>query len=283
MASIMIDIVLLRTFLELNRTRHFGKAAENLYITQSTMSARIRQLEDILGAVLFIRQRNNIQLTPAGQKLIRHAEGILSAWERTRMDVALQEEQKEYISIGGVFSLWDIFLQEWLHRLRKHFPDTGIRTDAMKAEDIHRALLENRLDLGFVFEAAHNDELTLRELPTIELLLVATEPGLGSEQALNTDYILVDWGTSFSIQHAKAFPDAPTPSLHMSMGRNALACLLECGGSAYLARGMVEDLLAENSLFQVADAPVIKRPCYAVYRTGSEKGELIEQCLGLIS
>ena len=66
----MIDIVLLRTFLELNRTRHFGKAAENLYITQSTMSARIRQLEDILGAVLFIRQRNNIHLTPAGQKLI---------------------------------------------------------------------------------------------------------------------------------------------------------------------------------------------------------------------
>ena len=278
----MIDIVLLRTFLELNRTRHFGKAAENLYITQSTMSARIRQLEDILGAVLFIRQRNNIQLTPAGQKLIRHAEGILLAWERTRMDVALQEEQKEYLSIGGVFSLWDIFLQDWLHQLRRHFPDTGLRTDAMKAEEIHRALLENRLDLGFVFEAAYYDELTIRELPTIELLMVAAEPGLNSEQALNSEYILVDWGTSFSIQHAKAFPDAPTPTLHMSMGRNALACLLECGGSAYLARGMVEDLLNEQSLYRVEDAPVIKRPCYAVYRTGSEKGELIERCLNLL-
>ena len=278
----MIDIVLLRTFLELNRTRHFGKAAENLYITQSTMSARIRQLEDILGASLFIRQRNNIQLTPAGQKLIRHAEAILAAWERTRMDVALQEEQREFLSIGGMFSLWDIFLQEWLHKVHKQFPDVGLRTDAMKADEIHRALLENRLDLGFVFEAAHYDEITIHELPTIELILVSTEAGLVAEQALSRDYILVDWGTSFSIQHAKAFPDAPSPSLHMSMGRNALACLLECGGSAYLAKGMIEDLLEAKNLYRVEDATVIKRPCYAVYRIGSEKAGLIEQTMGLI-
>jgi DNA-binding transcriptional LysR family regulator len=279
----MIDIILLRTFLELNRTRHFGKAAENLYITQSTMSARIRQLEDILGAALFIRERNNIQPTPAGQKLIRHAEGILAAWERTRMDIALQEEQKEYLSFGGVFSLWDIFLQDWLHKLRRQFPGIGLRTDAMKADDIHRALLEGRLDLGFVFEAAHFDELTIRELPTIELLMVTTTAGCDAQQALNENYILVDWGTTFSIQHAKAFPEAPTPSLRMSMGRNAMACLLECGGSAYLARGMVEELLNETRLFPVEDAPTIKRPCYAVYRTGSEKVELIEQSLALIA
>lgn len=278
----MIDIVLLRTFLELNRTRHFGKAAENLYITQSTMSARIRQLEDILGAVLFIRQRNNIQLTSAGQKLIRHAEGILSAWERTRMDVALQEEQKEYLSVGGVYSLWDIFLQDWLHRLRRELPETGLRTDAMKGDEIHRALLENRLDLGFVYEAAYYDELTIHELPTIELMMVSDQPGQNAEQALDDNYILVDWGTSFSIQHAKAFPDAPTPTLHMSMGRNALACLQECGGSAFLARGMIEQLLADQTLFLVEDAPVIKRPCYAVYRTGGEKDELIEQSLSFI-
>jgi DNA-binding transcriptional LysR family regulator len=278
----MIDIVLLRTFLELNRTRHFGKAAENLYITQSTMSARIRQLEEILGAILFIRQRNNIQLTPAGQKLIRHAEGILAAWEHTRMDVALPDEQKEFLSIGGMFSLWDIFLQEWLHEVHKRLPEIGLRTDAMKADEIHRALLENRVDVGFVFEAAHYDELTIRELPTIELHLVASEAGLNAEQALNGDYILVDWGISFSIQHTKAYPDAPAPALHMSMGRNALACLLECGGSAYLAKGMVEDLLNAKRLFRVEDAAIIKRPCYALYRTGSEKNELIEQTINLI-
>ncbi|WP_351060278.1 LysR family transcriptional regulator, partial [Psychrobacter sp. TB20-MNA-CIBAN-0197] len=53
-----MDIDLLKTFVEVVRTRHFGKAAENLYITQSAVSFRIRQLEQGLGVNLFIRQRN---------------------------------------------------------------------------------------------------------------------------------------------------------------------------------------------------------------------------------
>ena len=51
---------LLRTFLEVAKTRHFGLAAENLYLTQSAVSSRIKQLETTLGVQLFTRQRNNI-------------------------------------------------------------------------------------------------------------------------------------------------------------------------------------------------------------------------------
>ena len=53
----------LRTYLEVYRTRYFSKAAGNLFVTQSAVSARIRQLEDKLGVRLFTRNRNNIQPT----------------------------------------------------------------------------------------------------------------------------------------------------------------------------------------------------------------------------
>ena len=274
-----MDIVLLRTFLELNRTRHFGKAAENLFITQSTMSARIRQLEELLGLELFTRERNNIQLTSAGQRLLPHAEGILSAWERTRMDVAMEEEQTDTLFIGGMFSLWDIYLQEWLHKVHLQMPQLSLYTDAMRSDELHQAMLESRLDLGFVFEAVHHNDLTIHELPIIELILVSSTDQQSIESAMSTDYIMVDWGTSFKIQHAKHFPSIPSPSLHMSMGRNALACLLACGGSAYLAKTMVTNLLEDNVLFSVSDAPVIKRPCYAIYRTGTDKLALIDEVL----
>ena len=274
-----MDIVLLRSFLELNRSHHFGKAAETLCITQSTMSSRIRQLEELLGQPLFTRERNNIQLTAAGQRLLPHAEGILEAWQRTRMDVAMEEVQSDMLSVGGMFSLWDIYLQSWLHKVRAAMPKLGLYTDAMRADECHKALLEQRLDLGFVFEATQHNELTIRELPQIDLVLVSSQDGQTLPSAVSENYILVDWGTSFNIRHARHFPDIPTPSLHMSMGRNALSCLEVCGGSAYLARTMVNDALEKGTLFLVADAPIIKRPCYAIYQTNSDKLALIEELL----
>ena len=65
-----MDIDLLKTFVEVVRTRHFGKAAENLYLTQSAVSARIKQLEEYFNSALFVRNRNSLQLTAAGEKLL---------------------------------------------------------------------------------------------------------------------------------------------------------------------------------------------------------------------
>lgn len=85
-----MDTELLKTFLEVQKTRHFGKAAENLYLTQSAVSFRIRQLEQSLGVPLFIRYRNNIQLTSAGELLLPHAEAVLSAIGAARQQIQNQ-------------------------------------------------------------------------------------------------------------------------------------------------------------------------------------------------
>lgn len=84
-----MDTELLKTFLEVQKTRHFGKAADNLYLTQSAVSFRIRQLEQSLGVTLFNRFRNNIQLTTAGEMLLPHAQAVLSAIASAKQQLAL--------------------------------------------------------------------------------------------------------------------------------------------------------------------------------------------------
>lgn len=84
-----MDTELLKTFLEVQKTRHFGKAADNLYLTQSAVSFRIRQLEQSLGVTLFNRFRNNIQLTTAGEMLLPHAQAVLSAISTAKQQIAL--------------------------------------------------------------------------------------------------------------------------------------------------------------------------------------------------
>ncbi|CAM5206211.1 LysR family transcriptional regulator [Alishewanella longhuensis] len=102
-----MDTELLKTFLEVQRTRHFGKAAENLYLTQSAVSFRIRQLEQQLGVNLFVRYRNNIQLTAAGERLLPHAQTMLSALQRARHDVALSAQQAKQLAIAAPTTIWD--------------------------------------------------------------------------------------------------------------------------------------------------------------------------------
>ncbi len=85
-----MDTELLKTFLEVHKTRHFGKAAENLYLTQSAVSFRIRQLEQSLGVALFTRFRNNIQLTSAGELLLPHARSVIQAMAAAKQLLFLQ-------------------------------------------------------------------------------------------------------------------------------------------------------------------------------------------------
>src|SRR3989304_3065176 len=126
-----MDINILKTFLEVHRTCHFGNAAENLFVTQATVSVRIRQLEDELGVQLFHRDRNNIQLTPAGHKFLRHAESILNVWNRARLDIHTRDEGKIPLVIGALANLWDSSLVSLLKDIKTQFPDIAIVSATM--------------------------------------------------------------------------------------------------------------------------------------------------------
>ena len=72
-----LDLRKLRYFVAVAEHRHFGRAAEQLYIAQPVLSRQIRALERELGCALFVRTTRNVQLTQAGEQLLPHAERIL--------------------------------------------------------------------------------------------------------------------------------------------------------------------------------------------------------------
>ncbi len=278
-----MDIDLLKTFLEVYRTRHFGRTAENLYLTQSAVSARIRLLEETLSAPLFTRTRNDIQLTPAGTRLLKYAESILNAWNRARQDAALGEEDKVSLAIGGAYSLWDILLQDWTHTLYHALPRLALQAEAHGPEVLIRRLLDGALDVAFMFEPPQMAELQVQEMALIKLIMVADRPNLTAREAVGDGYIMTDWGTSFAIAHARHFPDMPPPAVRMDLGRMALAFLLQNGGATYLAEQMVSEHLKAGRLYRVDDAAAIDRQVYAVYPSSTERQALLQQVLGFFT
>ena len=276
-----MDIDLLKTFIEVHRARHFGRAARQLFLTQSAVSARIRLLEERLGVQLFNRKRNDIQLTPAGTRLLKYAENMVITWERARQEVCLEPQFTESLAIGALVDLWDILLQEWLHRVHATLTSVALRAEAHTTEVLIRKVLDGVLDLAFVFEPPSLPDLVVRETAQVELVMVATRRGQRVDEALQDDYVMVDWGVAFEMSHARHFPDAPAPALHMGLGIQALRFLLRRGGAAYLAGSSVRTQSSPGHLWPVEGAPVIERSVYALYRTSSAREVLIERVLGL--
>ena len=275
-----MDLELLRTFLEVNRTRHFGKAAQALHLTQAAVSARIKQLENILGVRLFDRLRRDIRLTPEGNRLVNHADLLIAEWRKTRQEVALGGARQQ-LSVGGTLRLWDIVLQDRVHRLSQQQPQLAIIAESLPAELLTRRLLDGVLDLAFMVEPPTLEILQISTVGVIELLLVGSRPIATADAALADEYLMVDWGVAHALEHRRLFPDAQEPRVRVSHSKMALGHLLELGGFAYLPAPLVAMHLHSGRLHRVPDAPTIERTVAAIYPLRGAKNELINKCLRL--
>lgn len=277
-----MDSELLRTFLEVSHTKHFGKAAENLYLTQAAVSSRIRQLESQLGVQLFTRLRNNIRLTPAGEKLCPLANANLTLVQRIRQEVAIANNQSQQISIGATPNLWDAFLQNELSKLFGQFPGMAVRAEAHTATTLARQLLERTLDIAITFDAPKIDEVSTEEIVQVPLFLASSYDAGSWQVAMENHYVMVDWGTAFNIQHAQQFSGAPPAVLQTNTGRIALDFLLTNGGSAFLPESLLMPYVELGQLHIVADTPSISRSVYASYITESDRLESFKQVINAI-
>lgn len=274
-----MDIDQLRTFVEVARTRHFGQAAHNLFVTQSAVSARIRALENAVGTALFARNRNKVQLTAAGERLLRYAENILLTWNQARQDLVHGAEGRPPLAVGGAPSLWDTLLHDWLVWLVARQPALGLRLEVLEAARMHQRVVEGTLDLAFVFDFPPAADCAARQVASLALILVASRPRLSAEEAVRGDYVRVDWGASFAVAHAQRFPELGAPRLHMALGRMAWLYIRSRGGAAYLPRPLVAEDLAAGRLHEVRDAPVFKRPVFALTHLHSDRQPLVEEVL----
>ncbi len=276
-----MDVKVFRTFLEVAKVRHFGRAAENLYITQAAVSARIKQLEAYFDTTLFIRDRNAIKLTSAGERLISYAEVMVTSLEQAKFELSLESGKALQLTIGGSPNIWDAYLQNCLSEITDTFNGYGFIAEALTREQLNRSLMERTLDIAFMLDPLKSEELKCREIADLVLTLVSTTPCHVNE-VFQQKYIYIDWGTRFSSEHAERHPGIPAPFLRTSSGRIALDFILEKGGAAYLPATTVEPFLASGQLHRVTGIYEWHRPIYLIYRKNSSTIEAIRQVEDLV-
>ncbi|MGF1694801.1 LysR family transcriptional regulator [Vibrio lamellibrachiae] len=276
-----MDIKVFQTFLEVAKEKHFGRASENLYITQAAVSARIKQLEEYFDVQLFIRHRNNIQLTSAGQRLLSYAETMVSTLKQARFELSLESNKVMQLTIGGTPNIWDAYLQNCLSVVTGALHGYGFMAESQGREQLHRNLLDHSLDIAFSFDPFKLDEFISEQIADLTLVLVSTEP-VSVETAFDSKYVYIDWGTLFTFEHADRHPNIPAPYLRTSTGRIALDFILEKGGCAYLPYSLAEPFIEAEQLYKVDGAEPWSRAIYISYRKNSHATNSIEKVKSLV-
>lgn len=266
-----MDTELLKTFLEVSRTRHFGRAAEALYLTQSAVSFRIRQLENQLGVNLFTQHRNNIRLTTAGEKLLPYAETLMNTWQAARKEVAHTSRHNEF-SIGASASLWECMLNAWLGRLYQlQEPQSGLQFEARIAQrqSLVKQLHERQLDLLITTEAPKMDEFSSQLLGHFTLALYCSSP---ARKKSELNYLRLEWGPDFQQHETGLIAADEVPVLTTSSAELARQQLSALNGCSWLPVNWVNE---KGGLHTVADSATLSRPLYAIWLQNSDKYSLI--------
>jgi len=257
-----MDINLARTFLIIAETGSFIDAARRMNIAQSTVSARMQTLEDLLGQPLFERSKTGAVLTAAGQQFQKHALALVRIWQHAQLEVGIAEQHRDHLSVGAVNSLWDGFLLRWVSTMRETIPDIAVSASAGFAPGLIQRLVEGTLDLAVMYRPPQPPGLLVEHLFDEELVLTTSAEG---SRRNKPDYVFVDWGTEFQSDHAAAFPEFSRPGLNLDLGSLGVDYLLQSAASAYLPYRLVKPYLARGRLRIAKGARKFVTPVYMVY------------------
>lgn len=264
-----MDTELARTFLAVVAAGNFVSAAERLHVTQSTVSARIHSLENMLGARLFVRNKAGTFLTPSGRRFEAHALVLVRTVERLRQDVGIAEGFEYTLTIGARFGLWDRFLIHMLPRLRDRLPNIAIHAEMGFEPDLMQNLIDGRMDIGLMFTPQNRPGLRVEHLFDELLVLATSDPN--EQRFLDNGYIYVDWGPEFYAKHRASFPEFSGPAMTVGIGWLGISQILNCGGSGYFPLRLVQPYLDTNQLFVVDGAEEFSLPAYMVYNNAIEE------------
>jgi DNA-binding transcriptional LysR family regulator len=248
-------------FLQVAKLGSFRRAAEMLFLTQPTVTARIQSLEAALGETLFERTTRNVRLTEAGRLFLEHAERAIRSLEEGRSRLTeFRKANAGVLRIGTARTIGTYVLPKMLSPFHQRFPEVEIHIRTGRSADVQNMLLENEVQLGLARYLQH-PELTAIHLYDEEIVLVtaADHPFAKEEKVSITDIaheplILYDPGSFYYTAITSACQEAGiVPTVVMQLDSiEATKKMVELGlGISFIQKSSFEREQQAGTLVQI--------------------------------
>ncbi len=300
---------------EIYKEKSFSKAAKNLYISQPSLSARIKKIEQELGSPIFDRTTTPLRLTAVGAVYVEAIEEILKVEERVENYINEEHTLKSgHLSIGASNIFAAYVLPPIITEFKNKFPHVNIRLTEGNTETLEQMLAANSLDM--VIDNNHYDTVLYdKEFYSKELLLLAvprlygvcektkeyqlTEDVLRSGVYLSDDYPEVSLSEFSDIPFIMLSPSNDTrtrgdrlcreagfrPKIILELNQQATAYMV---ASTRMGATFVSDTLAvklpahENLAYYKLGGEAARRTVYFYYKKRKFKTRAMEEFIRLI-
>ena len=239
-------------------------------MTQSAVSARIKQLEEYFNAALFVRNRNSLQLTTAGEKLLPFAVSLAVTLEQTR--AAMNEENTQYLSIASTPNAWDMYLKKNLDEINVHLNDVSIKAEICNNEQLSRMVHEHNIDFAITTVPFKSDDVEMLELSESMLSLYCSVSLI--EKPLEHHYISMDWGVKANEIIEKSYPDIKNAGIRTGSLQVALNYLSTNKSAIILPEEIARFLVDNDELVMLNSLAPLSVKCYLIYLKQTKNNKL---------
>ncbi|MCU6797018.1 LysR family transcriptional regulator [Paenibacillus sp. WQ 127069] len=150
-----MNIENLEAFVYVIHFNSFNKAADALFLSQPSISARIQSLERELNALLFEREGKQFTLTDKGKQFLPYAQQILQSYKKGKQQLQHKSTSLDELRIGCTVSVANYLIPEILPVLKERMPDVQIKLTTAPSEALLDKLLSKEIDLGLVRNITH--------------------------------------------------------------------------------------------------------------------------------
>ena len=281
---LQIDFRHLETFCRVAHLKSFSRAADDLFLTQPTVSGHILSLEQSLSLRLFDRTSREVHLTKAGEVFLKYASKILSF--RKELLNALSEFSqgiKGELSLGASTIPGEYLVPKLMSDFKKEHPHFIICLKIADTKEIVQFVLQDSVEFGIIGAKLNHPSLHFEKYEEDEIVVVApSDHPLTRKKRVNVDELLKEpWiireegsGTQMAVEKALRKKGKSLKQFHVAMEMGSTSSVKEGVkaklGLAFLSKRATEEELSQRSLSQIDVEGIepISRQIYLVTHRG---------------
>ncbi|CAK16642.1 putrescine utilization regulator PtrR [Pseudomonas entomophila] len=237
----------LRIFQAVAEEGSVTRAAERLHRVPSNLSTRLRQLEEQLGVELFLRERQRLQLSPAGKVLLDYANRLSNLRDEAMAAVQGGQPAGDFV-LGTMYSTAAIHLPALLARYHQAYPQVNLQVQAAPSGELLEGVLSHRMDAALVdgpLNLAGLDGIPLCD-ETLVLITSPEHPAVHSAKDVAGKAVFTfRQGCSYRMRLEAWYAHAHTPMgrvMEIESYQSMLACVIAGAGVALMAQSMLDSL-----------------------------------------